>query len=121
VSDWIDWDHIRRVQAESAARAKVWRPYYPPAAEPWHVHLYFAMVRWARIPEHGVITGDHRGWGGWRWLYLVPFLFARWALLKLDRGWPGPTLRQTWEAATEWWPRGCCRRHRLAWWWRGPR
>jgi hypothetical protein len=103
-SDWIDWDRIRRVQAESFARAHVWKPYYPPPGTEWNLRLYFAMVRWARIPELGVLTDDHRGWGAWRWLYLVPFLFVRYCLLRMDTM-PPPTFRDTWRMATKWYPR----------------
>jgi hypothetical protein len=81
-----------------------WKPFYPPAGTEWHLRAYFAMLRLARIPEYGVITDDHRGWGAWRWLYLVPFLFARYFLLRPDRNWP-VSWRDTWQMATEWWPR----------------
>jgi len=46
----------------------------------WKSRIYMRMVYLARIPEGGTMFGDHRGWGAWRWLYLVPFLLARRAL-----------------------------------------
>lgn len=129
MADRIDWANlwrlhpdearrqIREMNARTWERGQVWRPYYPPAGEPWHVRAHFALVRWARIPELGELTGDHRGWGGWRWLYVVPFVWTRYALLRLDRGVPPTALRDTWAMSTEWWPRTWWPR-RLWWWYR---
>jgi hypothetical protein len=43
----------------------------------WRDRLYLRLRSLARIPEGGLLCGDYRHWGRWRFLYLIPFLVAR--------------------------------------------